>query len=160
MASFVVMERASGARPAPDGASSEMLMVRDGFHVLAFLLPVVWMLWHRLWIEALVAAAVTLGLGALVNYAGAGAAGAWASLLVSLFIGLEAPSARLAALRRRGWRDWGVVEAADAGEAETRYLAEAVREVGGDASFQPSARPVSPARPSSALGLFAYPGAR
>ena len=48
MASFVVME------PPLDRATRDELIVRDGFHWLGFFLPLLWFLWHRLWIEAAV----------------------------------------------------------------------------------------------------------
>ena len=63
-------------------------------------------------------------------------------------------------LRRRGWRQWGVVEATTRNEAEIRYLA-------GEAPEQPVRETVLPApqpqlgRPADsglALGLFSYPG--
>ncbi len=90
MASFVVME-------APEGRD-EAVYVRDGFHVLAFLLPPIWLAWHRLWIEALLAFAVMAVLGSLGGVSGFGDAAPLLSLLVSLYVGLEAPAIWIAAL--------------------------------------------------------------
>src|SRR5688572_13306229 len=120
MAIYVVMEPpAANAAEAAERA----VLVRDGFAFLAFLVPPLWLLWHRLWIEAAIAFAASVGLTALGERAGFGFTGAALSLLVSIFVGLEGPALRVNALRRRGWREWGVVEASDAGEAEIRYLA-------------------------------------
>jgi hypothetical protein len=157
MASFVVME-------APEGRD-DAVYIRDGFHLLAFLVPPLWLAWHRLWIEALVALAVMLVLGTLGSVAGFGDAAPVLSLLVSLYLGLEAPALRIAALRRRGWREWGVVDAHDRDDAETKHLfAE------GDGADHADRPPVAvqpelpfaprPAPSGPALGLFSYPGTR
>jgi hypothetical protein len=162
MAIYVVMEPpAANAAEAAERA----VLVRDGFAFLAFLVPPLWLLWHRLWIEAAIAFAVSVGLTALGETAGLGFTGAALSLLVSIFVGLEGAALRINALRRRGWREWGVVQASNAGEAEIRYLAgEEPEEV---ASIVPHSTSPMQARPSAsgltsgpALGLFDYPGRR
>ena len=54
MASWIVMQPpAARARGGADAT-----FVRDGFSLLAFLVPPLWLLWHRLWIEAVLAFAV------------------------------------------------------------------------------------------------------
>ncbi|MCO5161460.1 MAG: DUF2628 domain-containing protein [Mesorhizobium sp.] len=158
MSSFLVME-------APEGRD-EAVYIRDGFHLVAFLLPPVWLAWHRLWIEALVAFAVMAVLASLGNVSGFGGAAPLLSLLVSLYVGLEAPAIRIAALRRRGWREWGVVDAYDRDDAETKHLfaegSDTVEDSAAPATPMPSPEPLSP-RPvpaGPALGLFSYPGAR
>ena len=157
MASFVVME-------PPVRGERDAVIVRDGFHVFAFLIPFVWLLVHRLWIEALIAAVVALGLGFAGSYAGFTAAPAL-SLLVSLYVGLEGASLKLAALRRRGWREWGVVEADNRTDAETRYIAEAYADQAVDEHPAPPPVLASASQPRQtvpvtgpALGLFSYPG--
>ncbi len=162
MASYVVMEPPVANS---DAGRERALLVRDGFHVLAFLVPALWLLWHRLWIEALVVVAVTMALSAFGSAIGLGNAAPALAFIVSLYVGLEGPALRLAAYRRRGWRAWGMVEAGDAAEAEIRYLSEAVAGEG-DADepaagpFPASAPPIAAPRPAAApaLGLFAYLG--
>jgi len=159
MTSYVVMERTTGARPALDGADRDSTIVRDRFTLIGFLLPVIWLAWHRLWLEAGLALAAMLAIGLGGSYAGLGSAAPWLSLLVSIYVGLEGPALRLAALRRRGWREWGVVEADNAADAETRYLAEMLETPAGLPTVPVAAGPaMQPAAP--ALGLFAYPGGR
>ncbi|MDQ2632892.1 MAG: DUF2628 domain-containing protein [Pseudomonadota bacterium] len=162
MAIHVVMEPpAANAAEAAERA----VFVRDGFAFLAFLVPPLWLLWHRLWIEAALAFAVGVGLTALGDMAGLGLIGATLSLLVSIYVGLEGQGLRINALRRRGWREWGVVDANNAGEAELRYLTgegsgetrkSAVPHSTGPAQARPSASLAS----GPALGLFDYPGRR
>ena len=156
MASFVVME-------APQGRD-DAVYVRDGFHFLAFLVPPLWLLWHRLWIEALVAFAAMALLGALGNVSGFGEAAPLLSLLVSIYVGLEAPALHVAALRRRGWSEWGVVDAANRDEAEMKHLyGSGTESVEVMETPPPAAAPHSaPARALTgpALGLFSYPDGR
>jgi hypothetical protein len=156
MAIYVIMEP-----PAANTAEAaeRAVLVRDGFSFLAFLVPPLWLLWHRLWIEAALAFAAT----ALGETAGFGFIGAMLSLLVAIFVGLEGQTLRVNALGRRGWREWGVVEASNVEEAEIRYLAgEAPDKIVLEAP-RPTVPAVLPARaqPSGpALGLLDYPGRR
>ena len=155
MASYVVME------PPARGEEERAVLVRDGFHFLAFLLPAVWLLFHRLWIEAVAAFVVAGALGGLGAYAGFGPASSMLSLLVGIYVGMEGAALKVAALRRRGWREWGVVEADNAGDAEIRYLTQAVS---GETDVQAAPLPVEQpaARPrvstGPALGMLGYPG--
>lgn len=155
MAAYVVMERAEGGRESA-------VFVRDGFTVIGFLVPFVWLLWHRLWIEA------ALAIGAALLLAAAESSNAFIavsapllSILVSIYVGLEGSALRIAALRRRGFVDRGVVEADSLGDAEIRYFA-AFRPAEGPAVMPMAPAPLLP-RPTQsgpALGLLAYPGTR
>ena len=58
MAVYVVMEPPGASR---NDAASGAVLVRDAFSVLAFLLPPLWLLWHRLWIEAALVFALASG---------------------------------------------------------------------------------------------------
>jgi hypothetical protein len=121
MAIYVVLE--------PDAESlsearEKAVLVRDGFSFNAFLLPVAWLLLHRLWMEALAALALTVAAGALATQLGGHSFLGWSlSLLTQIYFGLEAQNLRSAALRRRGWNLWGPVEAGNKREAELRYAA-------------------------------------
>lgn len=157
MASYVVMEP-SGAR----GTVEDTVFVRDGFAFLAFLVPFFWFLWHRLWIEALATLALALLLGSLSTLVGVGAA-VLISLAVFLMIGLEATNLRILALRRRGWQERGVVEAANKADAEARYFSEPESGEAHSAHDRPPPAPATAAQRKSgdpALGLLGYPGAR
>ena len=149
MASYVVMEQRDGAGVA------DVTFVRDGFSWLAFLVPPLWLLWHRLWFEALLAFLV-LALLASLGEAGWPLAGSLLTLAVSLYVGLEGQNLRIQALRRRDRREWGAIDARGMAAAETRYAAEATdggpvepdapRIVPGPASARPS-------HPGLVLGL-------
>lgn len=154
--SYVVMQP-----PGNDG-DERVVFVRDGFAVFALIVPFLWLAWHRLWIEAVVVFALALLIGVLGQTTSWGAALAPAVSLVSLYVALEAGALRIAGLERRGWKQAGVVDAANAEEAEIRWFA---------GEHEPEAAPVPrqplppvlgrPSRTAGpALGMLSYPGKR
>jgi hypothetical protein len=159
MASWIVMEPAGGWRA---GNATDAAFVRDGFSFLAFLMPPLWLLAHRLWIEAILATAALILAAALTQLSGfTTAILLW--LLVSAFVGLEGNALRIAALRRRGWQEWGVVEAGSLDDADAHYAVETVDAEA--AADQFSALPSPPsvnsgARPVAGepVGLLLNPG--
>jgi hypothetical protein len=158
MAAYVIMEPQPEARRANDA-----VFIRDGFAFFAFLLPFLWLLWHRLWIEAALALGAALLIGALAEAGGYGFYASLLSLLVSIYVGLEGAALRINALRRRGWRDAAVIEADSAADAEIRYYAALADEPERDdrPMPEPMRQPVAAVAPSGpALGLFSYPGGR
>lgn len=158
MASYVVMEP-----PAGDAKGRDAVLVRDGFHFLAFVFPFLWLFFHRAWLEGLAVLAAVILIGTASSYLFDNNAGAVLSILVSIYVGLEGSAMRLAAMRRRGWRDRGVVEAHDAADAELRYLAAIADDDDVPPPLKPwgetQARPASGAD-STALGMLGYSGGR
>lgn len=92
-------------RPPGPGRPPRGLLLRDGFAMGAFLVPVVWFLANRLFALAAVVLAATVAIGALLPPAVA------AALLVGLqlFIGFEARALQSWWLTLRGWQVEGVV---------------------------------------------------
>jgi hypothetical protein len=156
MASWIVMEPPRIGHPSD---RPDLAFVRDGFSWLAFLFPPLWLLWHRLWIEAVVAFAVLLSAAALERVDGLAAGASLISLLVSIFTGLEGNGLRIAARRRRGWNFLTVVEADNLEDAETRYAAEADDDES-HADRQPIVPSLVPAgaAPGAPVGLLLNPG--
>src|SRR5690606_9792280 len=120
----------------------------------------IWLLWHRLWLEAFVVLAVSFALGSLSMVPGREGLAVALGLLVALLIALEGGALRIAALRRRGWHEAAIIEAHDRKEAELRYVAgilpdRHVISVAGQVPTMP-ARPVG----GEMLGMLDYPGAR
>ncbi|RWE38669.1 MAG: DUF2628 domain-containing protein [Mesorhizobium sp.] len=158
MTAYVVME--------PPGRSEKVDMttlVRDGFTWLGLLVPPLWLAWHRLWVEAALAFVIMSVLSMLGQKLGLGVAGSLLSLLVSLYVGLEGQGLRIAALRRRGWHEWGVVEAGRLGDADMRYALETEGlsdEAVPAPRIVPDAALARPAQPGMALGLTHIPGRR
>jgi hypothetical protein len=149
--------------------TADAKFVRDGFVFPALVIPVLWMLWHRMWLEAalLFLAMVLLGLGGEQH--GYGIIATVASIGLALFTGFEGANLRLASLRRKGWRDAAVIEAHSAGDAEIRYAYDGQDDDVTTDGVPPPGLPWSPATPASApsarpvgpaLGLMSYPGHR
>ncbi|GLS36787.1 hypothetical protein GCM10010869_23780 [Mesorhizobium tianshanense] len=156
MAIYVVMEP-PGRGEKPDTT----VFVRDGFSWLGFLVPPLWLLWHRLWIEAALAFVAMAVLSVVAERLSLGLAGSLLSLLVSLYVGLEGQALRIAALRRRGWHEWGVVEAGRLDDADMRYVMEAEAHLDEQAPAQrivPDAALARPSQTGMALGLTHTPG--
>jgi uncharacterized protein DUF2628 len=157
MASWVVLE-------APPGASvrkgEELVFLRDGFSWLAFLFPPLWLLWHRLWIEAVAVFAVLFAASTLERVGWLAMAVPFLSLLVSIFIGLEGNTMRIAARQRRGWRVATLIEAGSEDDAETRYAVGEDDDEERPADRQPIVPSPTPAgTPHAApVGLLLNPG--
>ncbi|TIX58893.1 MAG: DUF2628 domain-containing protein [Mesorhizobium sp.] len=155
MAVYVVME------PPGRGEKPDVTFVRDGFSWLGFLVSPLWLLWHRLWIEAALAFVAMALLSMLAEGLRLGLAGPLLSLLVSLYIGLEGQALRIAGLRRRGWHEWRVVEANRLDDADTRYVLEAEAQADEQAPVPrivPDAAHARPTHMGIALGLNHTPG--
>jgi uncharacterized protein DUF2628 len=160
--------RAADALADPD----RFVFVRDGFHVWAFLLTPLWMLWLRLWLVLVCYILFTAALDVALAVAGTPAAMvALVNVLISLLIGLEASTLHRFTLRRRGWRNLGVVSGDDREDAERRFFDNWLRARPAQPATPPSAAPPSAAstpRPpqgdaigaSGIIGLFPEPGAQ
>lgn len=158
MASYVVMEPPVDA---PRPAAEETRLIRDGFSWLAFIVPPLWLLWHRLWFAALLAFVMLSLLSFLGESRGFGLAGALLALLVSLYFGLEGQGLRIAMLRRSGWTERGVIEARDLTDAETRYglsVAPAEATAAERHAIVPAPGHARPIETGMALGLSHHPG--
>ena len=99
------------------------------------------------------------------------------AVLISLLAGLEASSLQRFTLKRRGWKNVGVVSGSDLEDAEHRFFAAWVRNVPAQATARrrlttpPPTTPMAPylalqrtppqhtPYPSGVIGLFPEPGA-
>jgi hypothetical protein len=104
-------------------ATDRFAFVRDGFHVWAALIGVIWLAWHRLWLALIgwivLLLAVDFGMAAL---GARGGAILLANLLLALLMGFEAASLRRWTLSRRNWRQLDIVVADDEESAERRFF--------------------------------------
>jgi hypothetical protein len=140
------------------------VFVRDGFYFWAFLLAPLWMLAQRIWLVLAGYIVVAGGLGAFVMAAGASdfVAGL-IGFLIGLLVGLEAATLRRFTLRRRGWKDVGVVSGDDLEAAERRFFGSwAEQHAETIAPLPPPALPPAPAvrmpEPPQVVGLFPESG--
>ena len=111
------------ARPGESIGLDRAVLVPDGFAWPAFAFGVLWFLFHRLWIAALIVLAGFLALAGIGHLLGLPAGIATlVTLLASWLVGLEASSLRRWTLARRGWPARDAVIAATPEEAEARAL--------------------------------------
>src|SRR5215472_4312493 len=170
--------RAAGALADP----ARYAFVRDGFYWWAFLLTPLWMLWRRLWLVFVLYVVLSTGVEVAMRVYGASSGMiSLTAALISLLAGLEAGTLQRFTLKRRGWKNVGVVSGSDLEDAEHRFFAawvKGVKEANTPPAAPPSATPPStpmasymppypaPKAPSQnapyssgVIGLFPEPGA-
>jgi hypothetical protein len=106
-----------------DDDGNSVVFIKDGFSWPAFVIPFVWMIWHRLWLALvayIVAVAGLAGIGYLSGFPDNLAT--MLGLLVNVFFGLEGNNLRRRALARRGYHEVADVVASDRDEAAWRYF--------------------------------------
>ncbi|WP_083239264.1 DUF2628 domain-containing protein [Methyloceanibacter superfactus] len=145
--------------------ADRVAFVKDGFSWLALIVPALWLLYHRMWIEFIVFMAIIFGL----EWAfGAGRQGpeivGWLSLAVTVLFAFEANDLRGAMLERRGYRFAGVATGRSRQEAErsffTRWLRQQDRPryaVPPPQQITPGTKPAAPPRRrdgDDVIGLF------
>jgi hypothetical protein len=119
---YSVYEPTRGAAQ-PALRAEKVAFVKDGFSWPAFLVPLVWLIYQRMWIE-LVILVVLLGLvqWAIGTEEHAKALLTWASLAVSVLFGFVANDLRGFALERRGYRFAGSTSGRNREDAELAFF--------------------------------------
>lgn len=156
------------ADPLPD--AERIVFVRDGFSFWAFLLAPLWMLWHRMWLVLAGYVVVVAALEApLVVFGGSRAAVSVVGLFISLLVGLEASTLRRFTLRRRGWKNVGIVSGDDVEDAERRFFDAWLRQTPSQRATNAAGPPPLPSSAATTprvlqtpdvIGLFPEPGVR
>jgi Protein of unknown function (DUF2628) len=165
--------RTAGALADP----TRFVFVRDGFYWWAFLLTPLWMLWRRLWLVFVLYLVLSIGIETATRiYGASGGMISLVAVLISFLVGLEAGTLRRFTLKRRGWKNVGVVSGSDLEDAEHRFFAAWVGNAKPEADTPPAATP--PTTPmasylalsrtppqhtpysSGVIGLFPEPGAQ
>jgi hypothetical protein len=118
MASYLILTPPQ----ATGGNVEETRFVRDGFSLTAFVFPVLWLAFHRLWFYAIAAFLVqAIGLE-MLSVRGFGFAGAALILSTHILTALEGNHLFFAGLSSRGWRREGLLSAPNLGTAEEIYF--------------------------------------
>lgn len=145
-----------GPSSAAKGGDPAVEIVPDTFTPIAFVLPWVYFLRERMWLETLaylvllgllIGGSFLLGLPDIVRPI--------VTLLTGLLFGLEAPSLKRWHLARRGYREAAVIVAANKDEAERRWFDEAdARRAPPPSMLSGAPTSVPRAGPQAVFGLF------
>ena len=110
--------------PVGDAASGDrFVFVKDGFSWPALFVPVLWLLWHRLWLALVYYVIFALCIAWTDRLAGDNVAITLA-ILFSLLFAAEANDIRRLALEGRGWDEVGSSSGRNVSEAEVRFFAD------------------------------------
>ncbi|WP_293867941.1 DUF2628 domain-containing protein [uncultured Alsobacter sp.] len=142
------------ARPGSADGLDRMVLVKDRFHWLAFLVPLVWLLFNRLWLPFLVVLAATVAVAVADTLLSLPDQLTFAlQALLGLGVGVFAAELKSRGLSRRGLPLAGVATGADEDEAARRFADRWL------ASPTDAAVPtgVAPAAPASGRGTYAAP---
>ncbi len=119
MAIYAVLVPPSSGDALKD--SGKVTFIRDGFSWAALLIPVLWLLWNRMWLVFLGYLAIALALETGAYFVPGLAPGIVATCFGILFA-FEANELRRWSLERKGWRFAGVVAGSNRDECETRFF--------------------------------------
>ena len=137
---------------SPFDRTGNTVIVKEGYSWTAMVFSVLWAIWHRMWIVAIVLLAGLLLVGILAMQLQLGEnLQSLVSMAVAFILGNEAEHLRAWSLERAGYREVGVVEAHSLDEAELKYFL-ADRQRSGPAAVTETARPSVVA--DDTLGLF------
>ena len=150
-------------RTAPD----QLVFVRDGFYVWAFVGTFLWLLWHRLWLALIGYIALIIVTEIAMSAAGVGSGSRFLVMaVIALLLGLEAGSLRRWKLPCRKWRQLDIVVADSEEAAERRFFERWNAKTARDNSWNAAPPPLPRASiaqpqnaPQNVLGLFPEPGA-
>ena len=95
--------------------------VREGFAWLALLCPVLWLLFHRMWLVLVLYLVVAVGAESISSGL-VGAPAGLAAFAVTLVFAFEARGLYAWTLSRKGWRHRGVVTGMRLEDAERRWF--------------------------------------
>ena len=155
---------------APDlmQRADRLAFVKEGFSWPALFVPLLWLIYHRMWIELIVLCLIYLALQVVFGSDTQGQALAvWASLAIGVLFAFEANDLRAAALERNGYRLAGVASGRDRTEAERSFftawlpqqtsVARAPARVSEPRREQDAAPPVQRGEGEEVIGLFPRP---
>ena len=104
-----------------DAAAERAAFVKDGFCWPALFIPLLWLLWRRLWLVLIAYLIAVTVIGAMQIVAGEGAATV-ILIAFAFFFAAEANNTRRWSLRRRGWTQAGEAFGRNRAEAEISYF--------------------------------------
>ncbi len=149
MASYLIVNP-----PGVTGKDERAVIVRDGFSIFGLCLPLIFLLWHRLWLAGLIFVVLALGASILARSTGIAILPTIFWIVSSLYVGLEGKYLRVATFLARGWKIAAIVTAGSLGEAEAIYF----EDEGEDRQNKPAHPPIDWAPADSSQALKASQG--
>ncbi len=157
--SYMVLTAPNGA----DKAHDKTRFIRDGFTVLGFAFPWIWLASHRLWLHAIAAFLLQSVGGALMERPGLWLVGGAVTFGTSLLVALEGQNFRVRNLVSKGWDEHALISADSLEVAEDIYFS-TIRTDTDDTGKAPSPQWDSASRGdrgnATSLGLFGFDGGR
>lgn len=117
MASYIVLNP-----PGATGKDEDALFVRDGFSWFGFLLPLIYLLWHRLWLMGFALLGAIIGLSWLALLTELPVLPLILTIMAGLYVGLEGGRMCAAQRLKEGWTETSVVVASRLANAEGLYF--------------------------------------
>jgi hypothetical protein len=138
-------------------------IIRDGFTLLGFLFPWLWLLVHRLWLFAIAAFLLHAVGGFLMDRPGLWVAGFAITVGTCILTGIEGPNLWIRNLASKGWNEEALITADSLETAEDIYFSSVETGTNGDALPAPEWKRNTPStKPgtTTSLGLFGFDGGR
>ena len=122
MVTYTAHERNEGASDVTSRADS-IIFIKDGFAWLALFIPILWLLFHRMWLVLLAFLVIVTGLQAVLAVAGlTEMIGGWVTFGVSLLFAFQANDLRRWTLARRGYSLAGLATGRNREECEMKFF--------------------------------------
>jgi Protein of unknown function (DUF2628) len=148
--------------------AERLAFVKEGFSWIAFLVPILWLLYYRMWVEFILLALVYVALQLAFGTEAQGQAlVGWTSIAIAVLFAFEANDLRAASLERRGYRLVSVASGRGRMDAERSFFSAWLTQQGKIAreperSHEPRREGVvGPSRPrgegEEVIGLFPRP---
>ncbi len=137
-----------------------VVFVKEGIAWPALFVPLLWLLYHRMWLELVGFLVLGIAIGVAGEVAG-GPVPPLAALTLQVLVALEGNQLRRARLYRRGYDLVGVAAGRNLEEAEIRFFvrreATSTRPPPPAEPTTPAAGPAVPAETKDVVGLFPAP---
>lgn len=121
MVTYIVYEPPNASANRLESAL-QLVFTKDTFTWTAALLPAIWLLWKRMWLELVIFMALAGCIVWAFTAAGAPDLGNAILLIIQIVFGFEAGELYGASLERRGWRLAGTVAGRNREDCERRFL--------------------------------------
>ena len=113
------------------GLGEDAVLVKEGFSWPAFFIPLIWLVYKRMWIVLAFYVAATVGLALLADFAAAPETAVFVgSVAINLLLGLEGNDLYRWTLARRRYREQAVVVGRNLVTAEQRYFQAVAEAIG------------------------------